>query len=231
MVTIVDTKGIKPNQKKAVFFAKRQLAELVYDAVNLEGINYTLPEVQTLLDGITVGGHKLNDLTIALNQAEAWKYLFSSIENKNFSLDIDFVCELHNIAGKEEALEWGRFRSGMVSIAGTDYTPPEASELDHQWAVMVEASTKIQDVYDRAIFIFLEMARNQFFYDVNKRMGRFIMNGILLSNGYPAINLPAKRQLEFNQLMLDFYSNGDHHNMTDFMKSCLSTTVIEAMRE
>nr|WP_155081628.1 Fic family protein [Piscirickettsia salmonis] len=227
----MDTNGIKPNQKKAVFFAKRQLAEFVYDAVNLEGINYTLPEVQTLLDGITVGGHKLNDQTIALNQAEAWKCLFSSIENKNFSLGKDFVCELHHIAGKEEALEWGRFRSGMVSIAGTDYTPPKASELDHQWAVMVEASTKIQDIYDRAIFIFLEMARNQFFYDVNKRMGRFIMNGILLSNGYPAINLPAKRQLEFNQLMLGFYSNGDHYNMTVFMKTCLSTTVIEAMKE
>jgi len=40
---------IKPNQEKAFFFAKRQLPEFVYDAVNLEGINYTLPEIQTLL--------------------------------------------------------------------------------------------------------------------------------------------------------------------------------------
>jgi prophage maintenance system killer protein len=53
------------------------------------------------------------------------------------------------------------------------------------------------------------MARRQFFYDVNKRMGRFVMNGFLLSHGYPAINLPAKRQLEFNQLMLSFYDTGD----------------------
>ena len=36
--------------------AKRQLSELVYDAVNLEGIPFTLPEIQTLLDDITVGG-------------------------------------------------------------------------------------------------------------------------------------------------------------------------------
>jgi hypothetical protein len=41
--------------KKALFLAKKQLSELVYDAVNLEGVNYTLPEVQTLLDGVTVG--------------------------------------------------------------------------------------------------------------------------------------------------------------------------------
>ena len=41
--------------------AKRQLAEFVCDTVNLEGMNFTLPEIQTLLDGITVGGHKLTD--------------------------------------------------------------------------------------------------------------------------------------------------------------------------
>jgi len=37
--------------------AKRQLAEFVCDAVNLEGINFTLPEIQILLDEITTGGH------------------------------------------------------------------------------------------------------------------------------------------------------------------------------
>jgi hypothetical protein len=41
--------AIKPNINKALFFARKQLAEFIYDAVNLEGINYTMPEVQTLL--------------------------------------------------------------------------------------------------------------------------------------------------------------------------------------
>lgn len=36
-------KEIKPNRQKALFLAKRQLAEFVYDAINLEGIHYTLP--------------------------------------------------------------------------------------------------------------------------------------------------------------------------------------------
>ena len=59
--------NMKPNRAKAIMLAKRQLAEFVYDAVNLEGINFTLPEIQTLLDGITVGGHKITDQRIALN--------------------------------------------------------------------------------------------------------------------------------------------------------------------
>ena len=36
---------IPPNQKKALMIAKKQLAELVFDAVNLEGIPFTLPEI------------------------------------------------------------------------------------------------------------------------------------------------------------------------------------------
>jgi Fic family protein len=58
------------------------------------------------------------------------------------------------------------------------------------------------------------MARIQFFYDGNKRTGRLMMNGVLLTNGLPVINLPASKQLEFNQLMLDFYpsNNGTGNN-------------------
>jgi Fic family protein len=75
------------------------------------------------------------------------------------------------------------------------------------------------------------MARYQFFYDVNKRMGRFMMNGLLLNEGYPAINLPAKRQLEFNTLMIDFYNSDDQSSMNAFLRSCLDQRVIMIMKE
>ena len=58
---------LKPNRPLALLFAKRQVSELGCDAVNLEGINFTLPEVQTLLDGITVGGRKISEQKRALN--------------------------------------------------------------------------------------------------------------------------------------------------------------------
>lgn len=220
-----------PNKGKAVMLAKRQLAELVYDAVNLEGINFTLPEIQTLLEGVTVGGHKVSDQQIALNQANAWKKLFEWIENDQFKITSESVCNLHWIAAKEEALEWGKFRSGGVTIAGTDYMPPNAKELEELFNKMIRESSEITDVYDQAIFLFLTMARCQFFYDVNKRMGRFVMNGILLNHGYPAINLPAKRQLEFNQLMLSFYESGDQKPMNTFLRSCLDERVVQIMLE
>ena len=220
---------IIPNVRKALFLAKRQLPELVCDAVNLEGVNYTLPEVQTLLDGVSVGGHKLSDQTMTLNQAAAWLQLFEIIQTKQFQLTKQIACELHKIAAKGEALEWGHFRTGAVTIAGTDYQPPAANELDNLWNKMVADAENIKTIYDKAIYVFLKMAHIQFFYDVNKRLGRFIMNGILLAEGYPAINLPAAKQLEFNQLMIAFYTSNDVEPMTSFIKSCLDEKLIEIM--
>lgn len=222
---------IKPNRDKALMLAQRELASLVHNAVELEGIHFTLPEIQTLLDGITVGGHKLADQKIAVNQGNAWHHLFDCIKNNSFTLTAKFVCDLHAIAGEDEALEWGRFRSGGVTIAGTDYTPPPAEQLPNLFDAMIFSAGKHSDIYDRAIHVFLTMARCQFFYDVNKRMGRFMMNGVLLDAGYPAINLPAKRQLEFNQLMLAFYTSGDESAMNQFLRSCLDERIIRIMSE
>ncbi|OQY12273.1 MAG: cell filamentation protein Fic [Desulfobacteraceae bacterium 4572_19] len=225
------TWNINPNKAKAIMLAKRQLAEFVCDAVNLEGINFTLPEIQTLLDGVTVGGHKVTDQQIVLNQADTWRTLFDLIEKNQFKITIEQVCALHLIAAKNEALEWGKFRTGGVTIAGTSYMPPHAVLLPEFFEKMVIKACQIPDIYDRAIYFFLTMARKQFFYDVNKRMGRFVMNGLLLSYGYPAINLPVKRQLEFNQLMLAFYETSNQKPMNIFLRSCLDEKIIQIMKE
>ena len=237
-------KTIKPNRKKALFLAKKQLPELVCDAVNLEGVNFTLPEIQTLLDGITVGGHSLQDETIALNQANAWRFLFDCVEQDRFALSKDFVCDLHGILAQKEALTWGVFRNGGVTIAGTNHIPPRADKLPTLWqqltgkhhpallqSEMRQSKIDIEQTYTCAISLFLQMARIQFFYDANKRLGRLMMNGILLVNGLPAINLPAKKQLEFNQLMLDFYASDDEQPMQIFMRACLERKILEIMSE
>ncbi len=128
-------------------------------------------------------------------------------------------------------MEWGAFRSSGVTIAGTDYMPPDAKELPDLFEKMTEQAFSMPDIYDQAIYLFLTMARHQFFYDVNKRMGRFVMNGRLLNNGYPAINVPARRQLEFNQLMLDFYETGNQKPMNRFVRSCMDDRIIKIIKE
>lgn len=55
-----------PDKNLALMHTKRMMPEFVCYAVNLEGLNFTIPEIQTLLNGITPGGHKVWDQQAAL---------------------------------------------------------------------------------------------------------------------------------------------------------------------
>ncbi len=79
--------NMKPNIPLAKQLAKRDVPALVYDAVNLEGVAMTLPEVQTILDGITVGGHRISDQNMAMNQARAWELIFGLVDQGEFQFN------------------------------------------------------------------------------------------------------------------------------------------------
>jgi len=202
---------------KLIFQCRRYIAQFVYDTAALEDSPFTFPEVQTLLDGITVGGHKLSDQKLITNQRDSWDLLFKLLEGEKFELSKEIACRLQGKAVEEEALEWGCFRTGSVRISGTEYRPPKYEDLDSTWSKMIGTISEMEDIPNKAMLLFLEMARSQYFWDGNKRTGRLMMNGALLSNGISPILIPAKEKLEFNSKMIKFYDSGDEKEMMDFL--------------
>ena len=209
-----------PDVRQVCFRVRNILEGVVHDTVALEGNPFTLSEVKTLLDGVTVGGHRVEDERQVLNQAESWKELLTRVDRGTFEVDHRTFCDLHQLVAREEAAEWGVFRTGSVTIAGTDYRPPPWESLLSTFEAGIEALRQVGSVHERAIAMFLFGALNQFFYDGNKRTSRLMMNGILLSAGEDAISVPARRRLEFNQAMIRFYDTRDGTEMMRFMGSC-----------
>ncbi|MBA1446424.1 MAG: Fic family protein [Chromatiales bacterium] len=207
---------MQPGKEKALFVAKKIMASLVFNMAKLEGNPYTFPEVQTLLEGVTVGGHKVSDQEQVLHIADGWKRLIKKVETDKFRLDAETAIELNAIVAKDEALSVGGFRDGNVGIQGTDYRPPTADRLDEAFVKMV-GEAKEADLPGSAYRLFLESSANQYFWDGNKRTGQLMMNGHLMSNGYLPVSIPAKSQLEYNQLMVDFYDTGKMAPMEDFL--------------
>ena len=206
--------------RRACFRVRKVLEGVVHDTVALEGNPFTLPEVKTLLEGVTVGGHRLDDERQVLNQAASWKALLAAVDRGTFELDKATFCDLHALVAREEALEWGAFRTGSVTIAGTNFEPPPWESLASIFAEGQEILNRIDGLHERAIAMYLFGALNQFFYDGNKRTSRLMMNGILLGAGEEAISVPARRRLEFNEAMIRFYDSLDGTEMIRFMASC-----------
>lgn len=218
--------------ERACFRFHKSLAEFVWDASVLEGNPFTFPEVRTLLDGVTVGGHKISDQDQVLNLAESSRRLLAMVKGGQFALSKTAFTELNGIVARKEALEWGVFRGEGQE---TSYTPdvglgehgrhtplptlPGAPELNRVFNDGV-AALRACEPFERAAAFFLFGALQQFFFDGNKRTSRFMMNGVLMSNGIDAISVPAAKAREFNEKMVGFYLTRDASEMMGFLVGC-----------
>ncbi|SFU89033.1 hypothetical protein SAMN04487886_12782 [Clostridium sp. DSM 8431] len=212
--------------KKLIILAKRMLPDYVFNMSYLENNPYTFPEVQTLMEGITIGGHKLTDQQQVLNIKESWLYLFNLIYNQQFELSKNTFNNIHSIVAHNEVLIVGCFRTGNVAISGSDYSPPKADELDELFDTQLEIiKSRCNTSIELALELFLFGSLNLFFFNRNKITSLLISNGILISSGQGVLNIKSKDRLEFNTLMLEFYNDKNHNadNICDFLyRKCIS---------
>ena len=218
---------------RACFRLKKMLAQYVWDASVLEGNPFTFPQVQTVLDGVTVGGHKLSDLDQVRNLAASTKELLQLVKNGEFKLDKKTFTDIHRIVAREEGFEWGNFRgegneknyTPHVALGEIEpYVPPATEDgapvLNAIFNEGLAGLKEVSNPLERGMAFFLFGALQQFFFDGNKRTSRMMMNGVLMSHGIDAISIPAMRAQEFNEKMVDFYINKDATAMMAFMVDC-----------
>jgi hypothetical protein len=214
--------------ERAVWRYVRSLPEFVWDAAQLEGNPFTYPEVQTLLDGTTVGGRKISDERQVLNLAESSRRLAVMVRERTFRLDKATSDELHDLIASGEAFDAGMFRgegsermtpSVFLGEHGRHVPPetePGGANLRTLHAAGVAAIIDgIEAVFEQAVVYCLFACRNQFYFDANKRTSRAMMNGHLMSHGIDAISVPAARRLDYNTAMIDFYRGADATRMIE----------------
>lgn len=218
--------------RRALSIYKQQLASFVWDAAKLENNPFTYVEVQTLLDGVTVGGHKLSDAEQVTNLADSGKKLIELVKTGKFDLNKETIILLHSIVARNEALEWGVFRGEGEE---TGYTPYVAlGELGEHHPLPTKAGApllnqvyaegvsyiKTLPPFEGALVMFLFGALQQFFFDGNKRTSRHMMNGWLMKHGFDPISIPAAKAQEFNDRMVKFYVSKNATDMLSFLDSC-----------
>ncbi len=208
------------NISRACFRLEQCFPQYIWnDSVN-DGKAYTYPQVRTILDGATEGGSRLSDEGDILNQRRSLQALIKMVRQGEFELNKQAFCGLHELAAKEEALSWGVFRMGSVGIAGAKTKPPNADRLNDIFREGVNYIKSIKNPVEQAVVFFLFGAFNQFFYDVNKRTSRLMMNGVLLSNGCDALIIPAKHRQKYNTVMLELYNTKNASLAVKFLLEC-----------
>ena len=112
--------------EQSLFLARKKWDENVYCGMRMENRAVTFPQTKTILNGVNVPNVQLDDIQAILNMRDVWKFLLVSV---NEPVTLEYLCKLNEYIARNEALEWGKLRTGTVGISGTDYIPVSYTHL------------------------------------------------------------------------------------------------------
>ncbi len=206
-----DKYNLTPEQK--LFLAKKKWDENVYCGMRMENRAVTFAQVITILNGVNVPNVQLDDIQAILNMRDVWKFLFTSV---NEPVTLEYLCKLNEYIARNEALEWGKLRTGTVGISGTDYIPaiPCSDAVSAELTAIMDADTSATE---KALNAFVWGARGQFFWDGNKRTSMTLANKILISAGAGILTITDKHMEVFNTLLLEYYNSSRSDKLKAFL--------------
>lgn len=211
MKNYIDKYHMAPEQ--SLFLAKKKWDENVYCGMRMENRAVTFPQTKTILEGVNVPSVQLDDIQAILNMRDAWRFMLRSMSEP---VTFEYWCKLNEFIARNEALEWGKLRTGTVGISGTDYVPPipvkdqVKNELESILSTETTATAK-------ALEAFVWGARGQFFWDGNKRTSMTLANKILISSGAGFLTITDKHMEQFNTLLVEYYNTGNSEKLKDFL--------------
>ena len=212
MAKFEDRFHLTPEQ--SLFLAKKKWDENVYCGMKMENRAVTFPQTQTILNGVNVPNVQLDDIQAILNMRDAWKFLLSTV---NDEVTFEYWCKLNEYIARNEALEWGKLRTGSVGISGTDYEPPIPTKEKTIEELENILSAPDASATDKALEAFVWGARGQFFWDGNKRTSLMLANKILVSSGSGIMTITDKYMEQFNTLLLNYYNAGKSEELKQFL--------------
>ena len=188
--------------QQSLFLAKKKWDENVYCGMRMESRAVTFPQTKTI-----------HDIQAILNMRDAWRYLLGSVDAP---VTLEYLCKLNEYIARNEALEWGKLRTGRVCISGTEYMPPIPQEE--------QAREELQAILDapvtateKALNAFLWGTRSQLFWDGNKRTSLVLANKIMIAAGVGMLTITDKHMEQFNSLLVNYYDTGDGEALKAFL--------------
>ena len=158
-------------------FARKNLVRLIFTNSRFEGLTTTLPQTQTIVDGMSAAGVSIDDTNVIVQLKRGWQYIIN--ENKMLSLDIELKMHL--------LLTGYGFRDNL------NYKQEEKF-----FDGLMHSDTSITD---KAMTLMYHNMRNQLFWGGNKRTATLAAIKLMIDHGAGLINVPLDKWDHWNKLI------------------------------
>ena len=171
------------------------ITKFTYDTGRIEGSSLTYKDTKMLLqEGISPKEKPLRDIKEAENHKNAFLYM-----KKNLKKDINkkFILELHELLKKDVSEDAGKFRDAQVYVG--DLIPIKASMIERELYNLISwyGENKRLHPLELGVAFHCVFEKIHPFFDGNGRIGRLLLNFILLKNNYPVVIIQNKNKRRY----------------------------------
>ncbi|MDP7506787.1 MAG: Fic family protein, partial [Candidatus Woesearchaeota archaeon] len=184
--------------------------EFTYNTNAIEGSTVTFSEVKDLIDK-EIKPENFDEIE-TINVASAVEFIKSTKER----LSLEFIKKIHQICFNHTKSFAGRFRSVEVVIKDKE------GNIMHQGA----SYNKVKDLLNELVvwynrykekyppLLLASVVHNQFekihpFQDGNGRVGRLLLNYVLIKHKYPPVNIRLKDRIKYYETLRKYDLTGD----------------------
>lgn len=195
---------------------------MTYHSNKIEGS--TLSENDTaaiLFQNASPPNKSLSEVLEAKNHQTAIKYLFEQLRTKK-PIDEALILRLHGILLNGINPDAGFYRTYGVRIIGANLATANYAKVPMRMAeLMVDIAPTKDDVIAQAATTHSEFEQIHPFGDGNGRIGRLIMQGMLIRSNLPPAIIRQERKLFYIQYLNKAQTAGDSSLLEDFICDAL----------
>lgn len=194
------------------------ILKLTYHSNRIEGSTLSEPDTAAVLfDNAALPNKTLTEQLEAKNHQTALNYLFDFILKKE-KIDEEFVLKLHSILMNGVRPDAGFYRRHGIRITGVNLPTANYIKIpDLMPKVIAEDTKATKDIINVSAEIHSRFEQIHPFSDGNGRVGRLLMNAMLLRTNFaPAIIRQEQKRLYYNYLY-KAQTIEDHSQLEDFL--------------
>ncbi len=208
----------------------------IYHSNAIEGNLLAVGETRTVVEeGLTITGVPLKDQAEARNLSHALDYLETIVKNDQPIREVD-IRQIHKLVLEGISEEAGKYRSKPVEISGSDYKPTNPESIPVAMAELGDYLAKISNPESADLgslngLIVASVTHTWFvtihpFIDGNGRVGRLLLNLILMRYGFPIAIIAKEDRIRY----YDALEQSQSSDLTAFI-SLISECISESLEE
>lgn len=186
----------------------RLLIDLAWNSSRLEGNTYSLLDTRRLIEfGEAAEGRARLETQMILNHKDAIEFLVSAAGEIGF--DRRTILNLHALLADNllaDPAAAGRLRFIAVGIEGSVFHPLEAPQiLEEAFDQILATAQAIEDPFEQAFFVMVQLPYLQPFDDVNKRVSRLAANIPFIRENLAPLSFAEVPRDLYTEAMLGVY--------------------------